>query len=155
MYVIDGTKSMMQLPYLWGLISIKIIQTADIINPGFHTKQGKYLKMKYCPNCYTLVRRIELEGKDRHYCADCKSVYYQQLKVGAGGLIEEGGQLLLVQRRHDPFKDCWNLPVGYAEAGEDTFHTVVSEVYEEIGLKVDVENLFDITSSMTTHAEMV
>ncbi len=100
--------------------------------------------MKYCPDCGTPLGIIEIDEEDRYFCADCKIIHYQQLKVGAGGLIEKDGKLLLLQRRHEPFKDFWNLPAGYADADEDPYHTVVREVNEETGLKVNVKNLFDI-----------
>lgn len=72
--------------------------------------------MKYCPNCGTPIVIIELDEKDRYYCTDCENIHYQQLKVGAGGLIEKDRKLLLVQRRYKPFKNCWNILAGYADA---------------------------------------
>jgi ADP-ribose pyrophosphatase YjhB (NUDIX family) len=64
--------------------------------------------------------------------------------VGAGALIEQDGGLLLVRRTGDPLKGCWNLPAGYAEADEGPLETVVREVYEETGLRVEPEGLVDV-----------
>jgi 8-oxo-dGTP diphosphatase len=66
------------------------------------------------------------------------------LKVGAGALIERDGALLLIRRTDDPFRGCWNLPAGYAEADEAPLETVVREVHEETGLRVAPESLVDV-----------
>jgi ADP-ribose pyrophosphatase YjhB (NUDIX family) len=100
--------------------------------------------VKFCASCGTPLEWREFEQKQRPYCSQCQQIYYAQLKVGAGGLIEQDGRLLLLQRTHTPFELCWNLPAGYAESNESPHQTVVREVYEETGLHVEVERLTDV-----------
>ena len=100
--------------------------------------------MKYCPSCSKVLELKHVEQRQRPFCPECQRVYYAQLKVGAGGLIEQEGRLLLLQRTNNPFRDCWNLPAGYAEIDESPLQTVIREVYEETGLQVKVESLVDI-----------
>ena len=64
--------------------------------------------------------------------------------MGAGGLIEKKGKLLLIQRTHDPFINTWNLPAGYVEAHESPTQAVIREIYEETSLKVEIVKLVDI-----------
>jgi ADP-ribose pyrophosphatase YjhB (NUDIX family) len=61
--------------------------------------------MKYCPSCGKVLEWRHVEQKQRPFCPQCQRIYYDQLKVGAGGLIEQDGRLLLLQRTNDPFRD--------------------------------------------------
>lgn len=100
--------------------------------------------MRFCSDCGAALEPRQIEERQRLFCPSCRRVQYVQLKVGAGGLIEQDGGLLLVQRRHDPFRGCWNLPAGYVEADEAPEQAVVREVYEETGLCVAAEQLVDV-----------
>lgn len=100
--------------------------------------------MKHCPNCGTLLVTQIHEDRPRDFCSQCQRIHYQQLKVGAGGIIEKDGKLLLLQRTRQPFRGFWNLPAGYAEADENPYQTVIREIGEEIGLEVEVNRLLDI-----------
>jgi len=99
---------------------------------------------RFCAHCGSLLELRGHEGKQRLFCPNCKRISYQQLKVGAGALIERDGKLLLIQRTTAPFRHCWNLPAGYAEADESPVQTVVREAHEETGLQVEVEGLVDV-----------
>jgi ADP-ribose pyrophosphatase YjhB (NUDIX family) len=100
--------------------------------------------MKYCTNCGTLLEKRLFEERERAFCPQCQQIQFRQLKVGAGGLIERGDRLLLLQRNHVPFQGCWNIPAGYAEHDEDPSQTVIREVREECGLHVQVERLVNV-----------
>jgi ADP-ribose pyrophosphatase YjhB (NUDIX family) len=102
------------------------------------------MRIKFCPNCGTALELKEFEQKQRAFCPRCQRIHFKQLKVGAGALLEQDEKLLLIQRTNAPFKHCWNLPSGYAEADESPSQTVVREVFEETGLHVEVELLIDV-----------
>lgn len=43
--------------------------------------------------------------------------------------------LLLIKRKNEPFKDCWALPGGFMEEGENLQQTALRELLEEAGVK--------------------
>lgn len=57
---------------------------------------------------------------------------------------EENGSILVVQRSEDDYLSpgSWSLPGGYVNEGEDPEHAVTRELYEELGLRLDVRPLF-------------
>ncbi len=58
--------------------------------------------------------------------------------VGAVGVIlNQAGQVLLLQHVFRPYYP-WGLPGGWVERGEDPADTVRREVFEELGLPVEV-----------------
>lgn len=75
-------------------------------------------------------------------CPTCKQ--YKVPSTAVDGLIYHNGQVLLIQRRHDPFKDCYAFPGGFVEYGEDPKKTVVNEVWEETGLKTEIDQLVGV-----------
>lgn len=59
--------------------------------------------------------------------------------VGTGGvLINENGEILLLQRVKPPEAGCWSIPGGAIEFGETAKETVIREFHEETDLTCDV-----------------
>lgn len=57
-----------------------------------------------------------------------------------GGVVfDDAGRLLLVKRANPPAQGLWSLPGGRLESGETSEEGVVREVWEETGLRVNVE----------------
>lgn len=95
----------------------------------------------HCLLCGEELREIILEKRVRQACPHCGWIYYPQLKVSAGVLLEENNALLLVQRRIEPWKGFWYLPAGYLEVDEDPMCGAVRETCEETGLEVTITGL--------------
>ncbi len=109
-----------------------------------HTLVKINIPMRFCADCGTSLVLKEIEKRQRAYCPKCQRIHYEQLKVGAGALIELDKRILLLQRNQAPFAGCWNLPAGYVEADESPVEAVIREVYEEVGLQVKVTGLVDV-----------
>lgn len=63
---------------------------------------------------------------------------YQTPKVDVRGSVFSGNKILLVKERSDK---KWTLPGGWADINESPSQSVIREIEEETGLKVDVVKL--------------
>lgn len=95
----------------------------------------------YCLNCGNRLETKCIENREREFCPACGWINYEQLKLSAGCRIEQGGKLLLVQRRNPPYQGTWHFPSGYVEADELPLHAAERETLEECGLIVSAGNL--------------
>ena len=57
------------------------------------------------------------------------------------------GRLVLVQRKHAPYKGWWALPGGGVEVGETVEQACIREVREETGLKIQLQHLVGVFSA--------
>lgn len=58
-------------------------------------------------------------------------------------LHEEDLKVLLIQRKAEPFRECWAIPGGFVEIGEDLETAARRELWEETGVKnVFLEQLY-------------
>lgn len=61
-------------------------------------------------------------------------------------VLNEKGEILLIKRKKDPFKDAWALPGGFVEYGERVEEATLREVKEETGLEVEIVGLHNVYS---------
>jgi NADH pyrophosphatase NudC (nudix superfamily) len=72
--------------------------------------------MKFCTHCGATLVLKEIEHRLHACCPNCGRIHYEQLKVGAGALIEQDGRLLLLRRTHEPFASD-NIPTNLTGTG--------------------------------------
>jgi ADP-ribose pyrophosphatase YjhB (NUDIX family) len=68
--------------------------------------------------------------------------------VGCGAWIEEDGRVLLVERLREPERGLWNLPGGKVDPGERVEDAIAREVFEELGVTIEVGRLLCVTQMM-------
>jgi 8-oxo-dGTP diphosphatase len=73
-------------------------------------------------------------------------IHYRSPNLTVDGVLLEGNELLLIQRKHDPFKGLWALPGGFVEYGETTEEAILREMKEETGLIVRIGELVGVYS---------
>jgi ADP-ribose pyrophosphatase YjhB (NUDIX family) len=110
-----------------------------------HASRENEIKVtfNYCPNCGT-----QFQSRAKPFaaqkCAQCGRTSYHNSKPCAGALIVKDNCVLLVLRAVDPFKNCWDIPGGFLEAGEHPCAGMLREVKEETGLAVRVIELLGV-----------
>lgn len=101
---------------------------------------------RFCPLCAAPLAET-LEGdRPRMKCPSCGFVQYRNPAAAAGVIVVENGEVLLVRRRHDPYRGLWTLPSGFVEYGEDARETAVREIKEETGIEIALEGLVSVQS---------
>jgi 8-oxo-dGTP diphosphatase len=61
-------------------------------------------------------------------------------------IITNQGEIVLIKRFFDPYKDYWALPGGFVEYGETVEHAAIREAKEETGLDIKIEKLSGVYS---------
>jgi len=102
----------------------------------------------FCPDCGTGLGRTTEEGHERAHCPACSAIVYHNPVPGAGVLVRDGPDLLLVRRAVDPHAGQWTAPGGHVETGESPAEAAARELGEEAGLTVDPAAL----DPVSTHA---
>ncbi|MBL8101589.1 MAG: NUDIX hydrolase [Anaerolineales bacterium] len=102
--------------------------------------------IKFCPRCGAEVVYEDKFGMVRPVCPQCRWIHFQDPKVAAAVLVEEGSRVLLVRRVNEPFRGLWTLPAGFVNGGEDPAEAAARECFEETGLSVRVMQVLDVIS---------
>ncbi len=90
------------------------------------------------------MKHEERFGMVRPVCPQCRWIHFQDPKVAAAVLIEQGSRVLLVRRVNEPFRGMWTLPAGFVNGGEDPAEAAERECLEETGLSVRVKRVLDV-----------
>jgi len=77
-----------------------------------------------------------------------KRLYPKQPILGVGAVVICDGKILLEKRKNEPGKGKWTIPGGLVELGEGVEQTVIREVKEETGLKVEKPEHIDIVDNI-------
>ena len=110
-------------------------------------KSGQVMKKKkkYCCFCGETITRKTIENRQRDYCKNCKTIFYENpLPVACCIVANENREVLLVKRKKDPYKNMWCLPIGFAESGEEVSQAALRELSEETGLIGEIIRLIDV-----------
>jgi len=99
----------------------------------------------YCPYCSEPIVRREVEGKERDLCMSCTTIFYENpLPVACAIVVNDSREVLLVQRKKEPYKGMWCLPIGFAESDEEVKDAALRELEEEAGVTGEIVRLIDV-----------
>ncbi len=95
-------------------------------------------RYSFCPFCGNRVS----PSKNKIFCERCNRTFYQHTPQTAAVIYEnDENKVLLVQRKHEPFRNKWSLPAGFVEYGEIPIQTGLRELKEETGLTAAFEKI--------------
>jgi len=98
----------------------------------------------YCIRCGTALELRREDDRERKVCPRCGWVYYPKPNQASAVAILQDSKVLLVRRKHEPFKGQWTMPSGFIEFGESPEETATREMREEIGVEVELTGLVDV-----------
>lgn len=102
-------------------------------------------KKLYCSYCGAPVEQRSVDGRPRDYCSHCDTVFYENpLPVASAIVMNRKREVLLVKRKHEPYKEMWCLPIGFAESGEEMRDAALRELREEAGVNGEIVRLIDV-----------
>lgn len=85
--------------------------------------------------CYLCGAKLEAGTQQPWKCTSCGQTFYRNPKPAAEvALFNEAGQILLVKRAIEPYKDKYDLPGGFIETTESAEDALARELQEELGL---------------------
>ena len=102
----------------------------------------------FCASCGVRLVEREMDGQVRPVCPDCNRIVYYDPKVAAACVIEREGRILMVKRAVPTRYGFWCMPGGYVDRGEVVEAAAAREVWEETGLKVEVDLLIGVFSDV-------
>lgn len=104
--------------------------------------------MKFCQSCGSTVN-IQIpdgDNRERHVCADCGEIHYQNPKIIAGCLPIWQDKVLLCKRAIEPRLNTWTLPAGFMENGESLEQAAFRESVEEANAALENLRLYTVIS---------
>jgi NADH pyrophosphatase NudC (nudix superfamily) len=106
---------------------------------GVKTKQTK--RMKYCPECASLLEPKHVDGVERKACTspECSFVHWDNPVPVVAALVQYQGKIVLARNSQWP-EDMFSLVTGYLERSETPEEASVREVKEELGLNGKVQD---------------
>jgi 8-oxo-dGTP diphosphatase len=66
-------------------------------------------------------------------------LYPDAPRIGVSVLCDKDGFALMIKRGKEPYKDHWSLPGGLVELGESLREAAERELFEETGVKADLD----------------
>jgi len=106
--------------------------------------------VKYCTDC---GERLEIrwrahDSRDRLVCISCNKVQYENPRILVATMLTYQRKLLLCRRAEEPSLGKWNPPSGFMEMGETLEQAAARETFEEVGVKINPNelDLYTVTS---------
>jgi len=90
-------------------------------------------KYNFCSIC-----GYPLQKNGRHKsCTNsrCSFVNYWNPRPTSTAIVVHNGKILLTKRKKEPCKNCWDLPGGFVDYGENPEKALRREMREELGLR--------------------
>ncbi len=105
-------------------------------------------EFRFCPRCGGRLgrRRLKPQGPEHLVCQACTFIFYEDPKVSACTIPRLDGKIVLLRRGIEPAYGKWVFPGGFMDRGESVEEAAVRETWEEVNLKVQIQELLNVYS---------
>jgi NAD+ diphosphatase len=92
---------------------------------------------RFCPLCG--AKRTKVDPAVRPFqCGNCgHTTFFGPVTAVGCVIVNQQGQVLLIERANDPGRGKLGMPGGFVDAGETAEASLHREVWEEVGLKIE------------------
>ena len=105
--------------------------------------------LKFCPKCGE--KTLQWDGEKKWNCANCDYVLFHNVAGAVAVLIKCKDEILFTRRNQEPKRGKLDLAGGFADPKESAEETCVRELFEEMQIKVNPENLQYLASLPNTY----
>ena len=100
--------------------------------------------LKFCPDCGK--ESLNWDGEKKWSCPNCNFRLYNNVAGAVAVVIRCGEEIYLTRRNRDPKKGKLDLAGGFVDPKESAENACKRELFEELQLQIDIENLKYLTS---------
>lgn len=105
--------------------------------------------LKFCPKCGE--KTLQWDGEKKWNCTNCDYVLFHNVAGAVAVLIKYKDEILFTRRNQEPKKGKLDLAGGFVDPKESAEETCVRELFEEMQIKVNPENLKYLASLPNTY----
>ena len=105
--------------------------------------------LKFCPKCGE--KTLQWDGEKKWNCSNCDYVLFHNVAGAVAVLIKCKDEILFTRRNQEPKKGKLDLAGGFVDPKESAEETCVRELFEEMQIKVNPENLKYLASLPNTY----
>ena len=105
--------------------------------------------LKFCPKCGE--KTLQWDGEKKWNCTNCDYVLFHNVAGAVAVLIKCKDEILFTRRNQEPKKGKLDLAGGFVDLKESAEETCVRELFEEMQIKVNPENLQYLASLPNTY----
>ena len=107
------------------------------------------IDFKYCPQCAAPFLQ---HAPNLLVCSACDLHYYINPRSTNAVLLQNNkNQMLLTQRKFDPYAGKYDLPGGFVDINESVEESVVRELKEELGVDMNIGDVEYLGSCFDTY----
>ena len=105
--------------------------------------------LKFCPKCGE--KTLQWDGEKKWNCTNCDYVLFHNVAGAVAVLIKYKDEILFTRRNQEPKKGKLDLAGGFVDPKESAEETCVRELFEEMQINVNPENLKYLASLPNTY----
>lgn len=95
--------------------------------------------LKFCPKCGNST--LHWDGEKKWSCTSCDFILFHNCAAAVAVIIRHEDEYMFTRRNQEPKKGKLDLAGGFTDPNESSEETCARELYEELKIKINPENL--------------